>query len=378
LSFVVLVFTVSTLMHAYLYGRVWRLPWPARLAPHRWWLALVVLAFWVSFPLAQGVWHVPDAATYPVQLAGYVWLGTVFLLFTCTLAGDAVTAFGWLASPRRARRLRLIGTAAGAVLSLVALVQGHRAPVIRDEEIVVPDLHADFDGLVIVQIADLHLGELLRAEWLDKRVAEVEALHPDLIVVDGDVLNDPTHVTPLVPNLRRLHARLGVWAVSGNHEFFAGLDRSLRIFNDAGFHVLRDESIEIAPGLVLAGVDDLTARRQMGIATDAVGRALKGRPPGTTIFLSHTPWNAEEASRLGARLMLSGHTHDGQIWPLRYLVRLIYPRIVGRFEIGNMTLLVSRGTGLWGPPMRLFYPSETLRITLRRSRTSSPSRIPPA
>jgi predicted MPP superfamily phosphohydrolase len=365
-------------MHAYLYGRVWRLPWPAALAPHRWWLGLMVLALWLSFLPAQNVWRVPDAASYAVQLAGYVWLGTVFLLFTCTLAGDAATAFGWLASPRRARRLRLIGTAAGVVLSIAALVQGHRAPVVRDEEVTIPGLQADYDGLVIVQIADLHLGELLRAEWVDARVEEVEALHPDLIVVDGDVLNDPTHVAPLVPNLGRLHARLGVWAVTGNHEFFGGLDRSLKIFHDAGFRVLRDEWIEIAPGLVLAGVDDLTARRQVGISVDAVGRALNGRPAGTTIFLSHTPWNAEYASRLGANLMLSGHTHDGQIWPFRYLVRLFYPRIAGRFEVGNMTLLVSRGTGLWGPPMRLFYPSETLRITLRRPRTASPSRIPPA
>lgn len=365
-------------MHAYLFARVWRLPWPAVLAPHRWWLGLVGLALWLSFPLGPDAGRVSDLAGYAVELAGYVWLGTVFLLFTCTLAGDALTAFGWLASPRRAQRLRLIGTAAGVVLSIVALVQGHRAPVVRDEEVTIPGLRADYDGLVIVQIADLHLGELLRAQWLDKRVEEVEALHPDLIVVTGDVLNDPTHVAPLVPNLRRLHARLGVWAVTGNHEFFGGLDRSLKIFRDAGFRVLRDESREIAPGLVIAGVDDLTARRQVGIAVDAVGHALKGRPPGTTIYLSHTPWSAEYASRLGASLMLSGHTHDGQIWPFRYLVRLIYPRIAGRFEIGTMTLLVSRGTGLWGPPMRLFYPSETIRITLRRSRTPGPGRIPPA
>jgi hypothetical protein len=363
-TFLLFVFLVSSLMHAYLIWRVWTLPWPATVAAHHGRLALCILVLWAALPIAPYASRVSDHLGFLVQYAGFVWLGTAFLLFTCTLAADVMTGFGWLVRSQ-APRMRVAGAAIGAALAVVSLAQGHRAPAVRDVDVVMPGLLPEHDGLVIVQITDLHLGELRRGRWLEQRVVEVQALHPDLIVVTGDVLNDPVHVAPLVPILRRLHARLGVWAVTGNHEFFGGLDRSLAVLRNAGFRVLRDESAEAAPGLVLAGVDDLTARRRLGVSVDAVGRALSRRPPGATVFLSHTPWNAEHAAALGADLMLSGHTHDGQIWPFRYLVRLLYPQMVGRYSIGGMTLLVSRGTGVWGPPMRLFCRSEILRITLR-------------
>ena len=121
----------------------------------------------------------------------------------------------------------------------------------------------------------------------------------------------------------------------------------------------------MAPGLVLAGVDDLSARRQFGGDGHPVDRTLAHRPAGTTIFLSHSPWQVERAAEFGVDLMLSGHTHAGQIWPFTYVVRLMYPYVVGRYEVNGMTLLVSRGTGLWGPPMRLFRPGEITAITLR-------------
>jgi predicted MPP superfamily phosphohydrolase len=146
-----------------------------------------------------------------------------------------------------------------------------------------------------------------------------------------------------------------------------GLEGSLVVFSRAGIRVLRDEAAEIRPGLVLAGVDDLSARRQFGEIDHAVERTLASRPPGAVILLSHSPWEVERAAALGAGLMLSGHTHDGQIWPFRYLVRLAYPYVTGRYAIAGMTLLVSRGTGFWGPPMRLFRRSEITVITLTRA-----------
>jgi hypothetical protein len=131
--------------------------------------------------------------------------------------------------------------------------------------------------------------------------------------------------------------------------------------------VLRDEWTEAVPGLVLAGVDDLTARRQAGLGGgDPVGRSLAGRPAnGATIFLSHTPWRAEQAARLGAGLMLSGHTHAGQLFPFGFLVKLQYPLLAGTYHVEGMPVVVCRGTGTWGPRMRLFSRCEIVRITLR-------------
>ncbi|HSK11387.1 MAG TPA: hypothetical protein VK911_17515, partial [Vicinamibacterales bacterium] len=154
--------------------------------------------------------------------------------------------------------------------------------------------------------------------------------------------------------------------VTGNHEYYAGFEQSLEVFASAGITVLRDTSREVARGLVIAGVDDLTARRQFGSNGDSVERVLSQRPDGTTIFLCHSPWEVERAASLGADLMLSGHTHNGQIWPFTYIVRLVYPTVSGRYDIDGMTLIVSRGTGFWGPRMRLFKRSEIVAITLTR------------
>ncbi|MCJ7596519.1 MAG: metallophosphoesterase, partial [Desulfobacterales bacterium] len=112
-------------------------------------------------------------------------------------------------------------------------------------------------------------------------------------------------------------------------------------------------------------VDDLTARRRNGQGGEPISQALVGRPPGATILLSHTPWQAERIAKAGVGLMLSGHTHGGQIWPFDYLVRSRYPLLEGRYEVNGMTVIVCRGTGTWGPRMRLWRPSEILSVTFR-------------
>ena len=137
------------------------------------------------------------------------------------------------------------------------------------------------------------------------------------------------------------------------------------MMNIDGVRVLSNSWAELRPGLILAGVDDLTANHRAGLGGDPVSTALQGRPRGTTIFLSHTPWQAEEAAASGAGLMLSGHTHGGQIWPFGYLVKRVYPLFEGRYNVDGMTVIVCRGTGTWGPRMRLWRPGEILRVTLR-------------
>jgi predicted MPP superfamily phosphohydrolase len=180
-----------------------------------------------------------------------------------------------------------------------------------------------------------------------------------------------------LPTLKQLRSPLGVWAVTGNHEYYAGLELSAKLFEAAGYRLLCDGWAEATPGIIIAGVDDLTARVQFGKIDDAVERALANRPAGAAILLSHSPLELNRAAAAGANLMLSGHTHAGQIWPFNFLVRLKYPLLAGRYEVNGMTLIVGRGTGTWGPPMRLWRPSEILRIKLRtsdaktRPRTSS-------
>jgi predicted MPP superfamily phosphohydrolase len=360
-----IVLGVWTAMHVYVFWRAASVP---AISGHlsRGALAAIAAFLWVCYPLSRVLEHRALAAVArPLEFVGSTWMGALVLAFFTLLALDIVTLGGVLL-PRLAPALRGWALLAAGGLAAVALVQGLRPPVVVEYQVALPGLPVSRDGTVLVELSDMHLGTLIGERWLARVVERVDAMKPDLIVVDGDLIDgNVPHVEPMVPTLRRLRAPLGVWAVTGNHEFYAGLQRSVRLFEDAGFHVLQDRWAEVVPGLMLAGVDDLTARRQLGLDGVPVERALTARPSGATILLSHTPWQAERAASLGAGLMLCGHTHDGQIWPFGYLVRLTYPLLGGRYQVGGMTAIVCRGTGTWGPRMRLWRPSEIVRVTLR-------------
>jgi hypothetical protein len=364
MMFLLIVLAVWTLMNVYVVSRLWNLP----AAPSFGWhlgLSLAGVALWISFPLAQWLSRSFGRPAAPLEVISSAWVGVLFLLIVCLLVADVVTGFGWL-TPTSWRHVRALAIGTAGVLSLFALIQGLRTPDVCAHEVLVSGLRPEYDGLRIVQLSDLHVGPLLGARWVGARVAQVEALRPDLVLVTGDLVDqDGVLSESLAPAFRRLHARLGVWGVLGNHEIYAGLDRALRVFDASGITLLRDRAAEVAPGLVLAGVDDLSARRQFGEDGHPVDRTLVHRPPGATIFLSHSPWSVERAAELGVNLMLSGHTHAGQIWPFSYVVKLMYPYVAGRFDVNGMTLIVSRGTGFWGPPMRLFRAGEITAITLR-------------
>jgi hypothetical protein len=371
MTFLAIVLSVWSAMHLYVVSRLWNLPTvPGPLWHHT--VAIAAVLLWLNVPLGRWLARSVGRIAVPIELVGSTWIGVLFLLSVCLLAADLATGFGYLL-PAGSRIARALAVWAAASLSLLALVQGLRSPEVRRHTVAVRGLRPELSGLRLVQLSDLHIGPLLRGRWIRARLAQVAALRPDLVVVTGDLVDqDAGLVDALVPALRRLHAPLGVWGVTGNHEFYAGLDRSVRVFEGAGIRLLRDAATEVAPGLVLAGVDDLTARRQFGSYDHAVDRTLARRPPGTTVFLSHSPWQVERAAALGVDLMLSGHTHSGQIWPFAYLVRLTYPYVAGRFGVNGMTLIVSRGTGFWGPPMRLFQRAEVTLVTLEAGREGPP------
>lgn len=352
-------------MHAYVF---WRLASIPSLAAHCSPLALgiVAAALWTSYPVARMLdsrgWQ---DVSWPLEYLAANWIGLLFLLFATLLAVDVVTLGGW-AFVRQAPALRAGAALLAVVLALVALVQAMRPPVVRDHEVRLAGLPAERDGTLLVVVSDLHLGNLLGRTWLRHLVDRLNQMHPDLLLVVGDLVDGNVgRVEPLRQVLQEMRAPLGVWAVTGNHEFYAGLERSVNLFEAAGFHVLRDGHSAVAPGLVLAGVDDLTARQQFKVPDQALEHALGNRPAGATILLSHSPLQADRAAAMGVGLMLSGHTHDGQLWPFRYLVASRYPLVAGRYEVNGMTVIVCRGTGTWGPRMRLWRPSEIVRIRLR-------------
>ena len=307
----------------------------------------------------------------------FLWMGIVFLLFAFVGIADAARALTWVARKLRApespadpgRRIFLARALAASVGGVVAGLSafGVRSALaglrIKDVPVRIPNLPDALAGLRLVQISDVHIGPLLHKEWVEGVVERVRALRPDLVAITGDLVDGSVdelraHVAPLA---RLAEAPRGVYFTTGNHEYYSGVGDWLRYLPSLGIRPLANERIEVAPGLDLAGIHDPTGRGPY--APDLPG-ALEGRDPlKPVVLLAHQPRQFREAAKHGVALTLSGHTHGGQIWPFSWLVALVQPYIAGLHRLGDAQLYVSRGTGFWGPPMRVFAPAE---ITLLR------------
>ena len=364
--FGIVLLVVFTLMQVYVFGRAASVPFIARRFSRRS-VFVIGLTLWVAFFAGRSVEHSYSGPIVSyLELFGMCWLAALFLIFFCLLVADIVTGFGLL-FPKLAPALRGWALIAGCLLSSFALIQGMRPPVVRSYEVELPRLPVQYDGTIAVVISDTHLGSLIGETWLAARVAQIRRLKPDLIFLLGDIFEG--HGRPagaMLADLRQLSAPMGLWAVPGNHEWW-GSGAGMDVLQEAGFQVLQNRWSEVRPGLTLIGVQDLTMTHRHGNSgADPLGNALPGLPAASaSILLSHSPLQARRAADAGVGLMLCGHTHGGQIWPFSYLVRLSYSMMGGRYGVNGMTVIVCRGTGTWGPRMRLWLPGEILKITLR-------------
>lgn len=356
--------SVVTVMQVYVFWRISTVPFVKKRIPGKY-IILAGLLLWTLFYFSRSLGHNGIGSfTKIIEFISMTWMGILFLTFIPVFVLDLVTGFGYFL-PRYARSARGIALIAGLVLSAIALIQGLRPPVVQNYKIYVSGLRDELDGITIVAVSDTHLGSLIGAQWLEARIAQISALKPDLIVLLGDISEGHgASDEKLLPVLNRFSAPLGVWAVLGNHEFHGHRNMEKSLIEKTSFHILRNCWSEVLPGLVLAGVDDLTSSQRSGRNDDLISESLKNRPQGAAILLSHTPWQIDDAANAGVDLMLSGHTHGGQIWPFDYIARSRYQFFEGWHKIKSMNLIISRGTGTWGPRMRLWAPSEILRITL--------------
>lgn len=365
--FFIILNVIGSLMHFYVAHRLHAInAVRARIPTAYWWVGAVIV--WAVYLL--GI-RLGDAALdwrwWPGQFA-LTWLGILFVMTQYLLVADLLTGFGfWLR--KWAPRILAAGAIAGVSVSAFAIFQSVRAPAIVEHELTLAGLPKALDGTVLVAISDTHLGAQRRAAWLGKRVDQINELNPAAVVMLGDQVEDePINDDQLAPVLRRLRAPLGVWAITGNHEYYGDAGGTIEEFSAGGVKWLRDERVEIAPGLHLAGLDDI-GRVMHGDGDIYAGleSTIPSRLEGATILLAHipAPGLVERAAREGVSLMLSGHTHGGQIWPFSYLVQREFPHLVGLHREGDMQLLISRGAGGWGPRMRLWQRGEILKLTLR-------------
>ncbi|AZG47750.1 metallophosphoesterase [Gordonia insulae] len=344
---------------------------------------VVLVVLWVLALVGIATGRLLDPAWFRIPaFVGLTWMAAVLYL----VLGLVIVAIGSLiaravararhtpsdvAMSTRRRSVR-VATAAVVVIALATtaygLVEAARPQVVQ-AEVDLPDLPAGFDGIRVALISDLHVGPA-RDERFTRRVVDlVNEQRPDLIVIAGD-LTDGTvaQVGPDLAPLADLSAPLGVFGVSGNHEFYADDGgRWLDAWEELGVHTLRNQRVTVehnGSAIDLAGIQDATAPTPYEPDLPA---ALADRDPSRfVLLLAHEPRQALEASDLGVDLQLSGHTHGGQMWPIRYLVTLQQPSLQGLDRVGSTVLYTTRGAGAWGPPVRVGAPPEITILELHK------------
>jgi len=361
------------LMHAYL---VWRARQAFGLGPRGTLLLTLWAAFMILAPvlvrLAEGAGWV--VAPRVLAWMAWSWLGLLFLYLSASWALDALRGLGRLVSLLAPAAAAWVpsGRAAfflAALLAVAGCVWGYadawriRTPHVEIRSAKVPAAVGRFR---VVLVSDIHLGLMLGKYRLEEMLRQVEAAKPDLLVCAGDLVDgDMTGLDGVSGRFSGLPAPAGRFAVTGNHEFYAGLEQSLDFMRRAGFTVLRGERADVAPWLTVTGVDD-PAGAQMGQeARTEEGTLLGGEDRGRfVLLLKHQPRVAKGAAGK-FDLQLSGHVHGGQIFPFHLAVWLAYPFAPGLHPLAEGgALYVSRGTGTWGPPVRLFAPAEVTVIDL--------------
>lgn len=383
LVFLGIIYFLTAFIHTYFW---WRMVGSTGL-PQPWFtlvtVVLIILALSFPAPFFARRYLSPPWSRIISRII-YVWMGLTLLLLTGFVITDVIRlaslAFHhWISShPRNltySHQLSLfrsltLGVGLGAVgLAVYSIRAAAQGPVVKKLTIPLKRLPTELSGTLLVQISDLHVGEQIGRDYVSKVVGIINELNPDVVAITGDLVDGSVaHLGEHVAPLAELHSRYGVYFVTGNHEYYSGVDEWLSHLPKLGITVLRNERVTIGRGkssFDLAGVDDSSSPKLTRVPGENVAKALKGLDPNReVILLAHQPKEIFAAASHGVGLQLSGHTHGGQIWPFKFLVRLSQPYISGLAKHQNTFIYVNHGTGFWGPPMRLGTSSEITLIEL--------------
>ncbi len=387
LLFATIMMSLLATGHYYLYRRF--IKDTAVPPPYRRILISLLLILMAAFPLTMATFREFSRETMqPFAYLAFIWLGLLSTFFWLLLLGDGAAFVFTRARALRAqdvppaqpeRRITLKRLFAGGVVAggsavgAVAVGQALEGFKVVHVDVTLDDLPRAFDGFVIVQMSDVHVGPTIGRPFIEKMVAAANRLEPDLVaitgdLVDGSVENLGKHTAPL-QDLTSIH---GSYFVTGNHEYYSGAEEWVAELRRLGISVLKNEAHRIernGESFLLAGVNDHRAG-DYGEAPD-LKRALQERRPGEeVVLLAHQPRELTAAVAENVGLQLSGHTHGGQFWPWNWFVYLVQPVVAGLARFGRTQVYVNSGTGYWGPPMRMGTEAEITRVTLRSGRAS--------
>jgi len=350
----------------------------------RWIFLAVFVTLAVVFPLGRVLMSfAPGGLTSVLVEVGTFHLAVMLYGFMAVLAVDLVrlaNAFipflprGLAGEGARSGPL-VFAVAAGAVVLTVA-AGAWNATRLRtvDLDLRIPAKAAGVDRLTMVAASDLHLGALVGPRRLEKVVERMNALEPDIVLFAGDIV-DETVTDEIEARLggimRRLRAPLGIYACPGNHESYSGLERNVACLRSCGVTVLQDEAVTVADALVFAGRRDPSSLKAQEQRLSIGGILAKSgvRPDLPLVVLDHQPLRLEESEQAGAALQISGHTHDGQMFPIDLINSLIYELNWGSLRKGGTQYYVTSGAGTWGPPVRIGSRAEVVRFRVTFVRT---------
>ncbi|MDR5746944.1 metallophosphoesterase [Caballeronia sp. LZ029] len=350
-------------------------------------LAAILLAVSVVvIPLGMAARQIePQSLADRLAWLGLTALGFFSSLLLLTFARDVILFFvhlvDWLrgvpvGSPVFVAYSAIVVPCLAVLFSAIGFYNARRRAPVVSVDVPIDNLPAALDGFTIAQISDIHVGPTIKRHYVERIVAAVNGLEPDVIAVTGDVVdgtvpNLADHTRPLAG----LSARHGTFLVTGNHEYYSGADKWIAEFRRLGLTVLLNQHVVLnhdGAQAVVAGVTDYGAGSFDPAHRSDPAKAISGAPDDATVrvLLAHQPRSATAAAEAGFTLQLSGHTHGGQFLPWNFFVRLQQPFVSGLVKFNGLWVYTSRGTGYWGPPKRLGAPSEITLVRLVAARAA--------
>lgn len=333
-------------------------------------IVILLLIFLILAPIIIRLLEKVHLDTLARHIAywGYLWMAFVFLFFFIQITFDVTKyALSFFSENLGNAQTRTIFLGLALILSFSFVVYGYfdaQNLRVKKLEIYTDKLDPNMDKIRIVQLSDVHIGLIIRGNRLEKILQRVKNEKPDILVSTGDLLDgELDNIMPEAEQFAAIKTKYGKYAVTGNHEYYAGIEKALKFTKEAGFDVLRDKSKKVA-GLNIIGLEDPTARR-MGYA----GKSISARHlfSQTTrhefvLLLKHQPTIKKDVN---FDLQLSGHTHGGQIFPFMVFTRIFFPENAGYHILTqNKSFYISKGTGTWGPPVRFLASPEITVIDL--------------
>ncbi|MFD0675464.1 MULTISPECIES: metallophosphoesterase [unclassified Paenibacillus] len=333
------------------------------------------ICFWLvvfSYVVGRlGSKFLPHGLSSFLRLIGAYWLAIMLFSFVMLPFIDVAAWIMALLSVEKTVYIPVLGLAAALIL-LVLMIRGSwnaRNPIIRRYEITIPKSAGDRTELKIAVASDLHLGTIVGNKQLQLLVEKMNSLKPDLILLPGDIIDDD--IKPFIRQdmgsiMKKLESRLGIYAVLGNHEYIGGhIKEFVNQMSAIGIEVLLDRPVLIDNSFYVIGRKDKAVERfgsdgRMDLETLLTG-VDKSLP---LILMDHQPYGLDKAAAAGVDVMLSGHTHRGQMSPNHYITRRIFELDWGYLKKGALHAIVSSGYGTWGPPIRIGSRSELIELVV--------------